>query len=134
MSIFRSGLSLVLVLSFSAGAYAQANRRAPRRRTSRVSPYVNLLRSGNRGDNPALLYQGVIRPQITANRERANQQSDISRIRERQKLQERLVDQRYQDVQRQILEIRQLSGRKTVETGHPVQFMSTGGYFSGAPY
>lgn len=122
-------LACLFVAVYASLAQAQVRRppRPPVYQLPSVSPYINLLRST--GESPAVLYQGIIRPQLQANRFRQMQQQEIERLATRQRRANQELQNRIQLQGQAIDDINRSLGRKRIETGHATYFMNTGVYF-----
>lgn len=119
---------LAVLLGVQATAWGQTRTRAAPYRPP-VSPYINLLRQNQ---NPALLYQGVIRPQIDQNRFQQQQRLAVERLGNELTRQQRESLDQFQRQQKRMDDLQQevLLGVRP-ETGHPTSFLNRGGYFPG---
>lgn len=118
----KSWIAALLVAGAASAQYPQQDM--PYRRPS-VSPYVNLLRTN---EDRRYLYQGIIRPQIEANRFDAQMQQRISEMN-RQAIERE--QQTKQALSKQQQQIGQITGvlRRSEETGHPTAFRQRSKFF-----
>lgn len=106
--VIRWAVVFVVVGAGAGAAAAQPPLPAghsPQRPT--FSPYLNLLRAGN---SPTLNYYGMVRPELQFQQSIANLQGSVT-------------------ANQQAINGLQNDPTGTVMTGHPTQFMNTGGYF-----
>lgn len=129
-------LAVLAILSLTGEAhcqYYQSNfnqtrpQRLPAYRPPTVTPFVNLLNTN--GTNPAVLYQGIIRPQLQANQFQQFQQSQIAEINNDIRQNQRLTSDAMKLQQGEISQLQGFIRAKEKETGHRTGFMSRGTYF-----
>ncbi len=107
----RTLVALAALAAFFAGRPAQAQYVAPQVSpygTGGISPYLNLLRSGN----PAVNYYGLVAPQIQA-------QTQIGQLQQQQ-----------QQLAQQQSVVAPPTNRAPVTTGHQTRFMQYNQYFN----
>jgi hypothetical protein len=117
--------SWLLTLIVAGTASAQYQRPEMPYRRPAVSPYINLLRTN---EDRRFLYEGIIRPQIEANRFNEQMQQRIGEMN-RQTLERE--QQTKAQLSKQQQQIGQIAGvlRRSEETGHPTAFRQRSKFF-----
>jgi hypothetical protein len=144
--------ALVVAMAFSSDAWAQRSgarparppqaarparaRKAPQGRSaqpSNTSPYLNLLRNNNNNNNVdrAVLYQGLIKPQIQSNRAQYNQQNQLNQMMIDNDAGRRDMQMRMQAQEEAYLDLVNQNSQAKAVTGHPTSFMNRSRHFPG---
>lgn len=125
--------ALLAVLMVSSEAQAQIRQQTGRRqrqsyRPPVTSPYINLLSGGT---NPAIVYQGIVLPQLEQQRYDQMQSNNIQRINSDIQQNRTMIKQETTRTNQQVNQLAVDLGVKPAMTGTRTRFMNRSNYFPG---